>query len=186
MGLTPAKINDAVRHLRDGKTIAYPTEAVYGLGCDPFNAIAVYKILRAKHRNVAKGLILVASDWSQIEDLVEPIAPPLRARALESWPGPVTWVFPASDLVPNWIRGDHRSVALRVSAHPLIQQLCQQFGGPIVSTSANLEGQTPIRDYRTVRIALEKKIDYILEGYVSGEARPTQIRDAITDEVLRR
>ncbi len=182
----PNAIKMAVKTLREGGVIAYPTEAVYGFGCDPFSAPAVYHLLSIKHRQPEKGVILVASDWAQVDNLTKPIAPPLLAHVLETWPGPITWLFPASDLVPRWIRGNHDTIALRVSDHPVVQQLCSQFCGPIVSTSANTEGQHPCRDYRTTCITFKDKIDYILNGHVGGLARPTSIRDAITDEILRR
>ena len=175
----------AVTVLRNGGVIAYPTEAVYGFGCDPFNQTAVTKLLTLKKRNPRKGLILVASNFAQIEHLIMPIAPQLLAHVLETWPGPFTWVFPASQLVPAWIRGDHNTVALRVSAHPIVKQLCDQFCGPIVSTSANLEGELPTRDYRATHIAFKDAVDVIIKGAVGKLARPTEIRDAITNEVLR-
>jgi len=174
-----------LKYLQEGKVIAYPTEAVYGFGCDPFNQEAVNKLLQIKHRNPDKGLILVASDWRQIENLVEPIPPIALSQVLASWPGPHTWVFPASTLVPHWIRGKHRTIAVRVSAHPIIQEICQIFTGPIVSTSANRESEPALRDTRTVQMMFSKQIDFIVPGKVSGQARPTTIRDAISGTVLR-
>lgn len=175
----------AVKTMRAGGVIAYPTEAVYGFGCDPFNQTAVLKLLALKKRNPRKGLILVASCFEQIKPLITPIAPQLLTHVLETWPGPVTWVFPASDAVPAWVRGDHQTIALRVSAHPIVQQLCDQFCGPIVSTSANLEGELPTRDYRFTQIAFKNAVDFIINGSVGKLSRPTTIRDAITHEILR-
>lgn len=178
-------ISAALACLNQGKIIAYPTEAVYGFGCDPFKLDAVARLLRLKHRSVDKGLILVAADWRQIESLVEPIPPRALAQVLSTWPGPFTWVFPASQMAPSWIRGKHSTIALRVSAHPLVQQLCQAFDGPIVSTSANREGQPPLREYRMMQMMFGKEIDYILPGKVSGQSNPTIIRDAISGMILR-
>lgn len=180
------QINQAVHALRNKKVIAYPTESVYGLGCDPFCSEAVYHLLDIKHRQIEKGLILVASKWEQIEHLIQPIAPPLLAHVMETWPGPVTWAFPASDLVPNWIRGHHTSIALRISAHPTVKELCDAFCGPIVSTSANIAAHAPTRDYRAAKIAFQKKVDVVIDGKVSGLKQPTPIFDAITNEPLRR
>lgn len=179
-------INAAVTALRNGHVIAYPTEAIYGFGCDPFNSQAVFKLLSIKRRQPEKGLILVASTWEQIETLTKPLAPQLLSHIKETWPGPVTWVFPASDLVPSWIRGHHDTIALRVSAHPVIQQLCERFCGPIVSTSANIEGHPPKRDYRSCSIAFKDSVDYIINAKCGGQTNPSTIRDAITNQVLRR
>lgn len=179
------EILKALKYLKQGKLIAYPTEAVYGLGCDPFNQQAVYQLLSLKQRSVNKGLILVASNWQQIIDLIKPIPPKVRQVVELSWPGPVTWVFPASEKVPPWIRGQHETIALRISSHPIIQLLCNQFEQPIVSTSANVEGQPPARDAATVITQFANKIDYLIAGELGGASRPTEIRDAITGKILR-
>ncbi|MCH9769828.1 MAG: threonylcarbamoyl-AMP synthase [Gammaproteobacteria bacterium] len=178
-------INKAVVELKLGRLIAYPTEAVFGLGCDPFNIDGVTHLLQLKNRRQEKGFILVAANFEQLEELVEPLPPPQLSQVLNSWPGPTTWVFPATQQVPHLIRGPHNSIAVRVSDHPVVQQLCQGFGGPIISTSANLEGAPPLRDTRSVQLAFADKVDFIVEGEVGQQKSPSEIRDAITNEVLR-
>jgi len=178
-------LKTALTCLKEGGVIAYPTEAVYGFGCDPFNFDAVTRLLQLKQRSVNKGLILVAANWQQIAGLVEPIPPRALAQALSTWPGPNTWVFPASAMVPNWIRGNHQTVALRVSAHPIVQELCLAYGGCIVSTSANREGEPPLRDSRTMQMMFGKQIDFIVSGKVGGQGNPTVIRDVISGDILR-
>jgi len=185
MSAAPADIALAVKSLHKGDLIVYPTEAVYGIGCDPFNPSAIAKILQLKERHLEKGFILVASSWEQIEPLVQPIEPPALYRVLDTWPGPTTWAFPAKSDVPHWIRGNHTTVAVRVSAAPIVKALCEAFGNPIVSTSANLKNQPPVRDYRTAKITFGNKIATILEGKVGKATNPTEIRDAITGEVIR-
>lgn len=185
MTIKPADLQAALTSLNQGKVIAYPTEAVYGFGCDPFCADAVGRLLQLKQRSVEKGLILVAADWQQIESLVEPIPPRALVQVFATWPGPHTWVFPASSAVPSWISGKHTSVALRVSAHPVVQELCRAYGGPLVSTSVNRDGQPPLRDYRTVQMMFGKQLDFIVPGKVGGQNNPTIIRDAISGMVLR-
>lgn len=184
--IDPEEIKKAVDALKKGGVIAYPTEAVYGLGCDPFNVDAVGQLLHIKHRHMDKGFILVASNWKQVEPLVEHIAPPLLAQVLQNWPGPISWVFPAKSSIPAWITGKHKTIALRVSAHPAIQALCLSFGGPIISTSANIEGQPPARNYRTVKMTFGKLISMIVKGEVGQSAKPSEIRDAITGEIIRK
>lgn len=180
-----ATIKEAALLMRRGCVIAYPTEAVYGLGCDPFNADAITKLLQLKHRSLHQGFILVAENWEQLEPLVQPIEPAALYQVLETWPGPVTWLFPARPIVPNWIKGEHSSIAVRVSNHRTVKALCHAFDGPIVSTSANIHGQPAIRDYRTVKMTFGDKLDMVLEGKVGPELKPTMIKDAVTGEVIR-
>ena len=148
---TNLQITATVRCLKSGSIIAYPTEGVYGLGCDPFNELAVKKLLALKQRLVEKGLILISSDWSQVQHLTQPIAEKQLQAIFTTWPGPVTWVFPASQLAPSWICGKHPTIALRITDHSIAKMLCQQFGKPIVSSSANPEGQPPARTIKEVQ-----------------------------------
>jgi L-threonylcarbamoyladenylate synthase len=183
--LTDFRLRETVRHLAQGDVIAYPTEAVYGLGCDPLNAGAVQRILSMKQRPVDKGLILVAADLAQLTPFLQPLAPAQQDRLAQSWPGPVTWVIPCLPEVPRWLRGRHTSLAVRVSAHPLVQRVCTAWGGPIVSTSANISGHPPARTPLRVRLAFPGQVDYVIHAPLGGAERPTQIRDLISDEVRR-
>jgi L-threonylcarbamoyladenylate synthase len=183
--LKTEQIDIAVNHLKQGKVIAYPTEAVFGLGCDPYNIDAVSRILQIKHRALDKGFILIASSWEQIQPLVMYLRPDLLTRVFATWPGPVTWLFPASKNVPSWIRGKYDSVAVRVTAHPIAKALCEQFGGPIISTSCNKSGDPAARDIRTIQLTLGNTVDYVIEGKLGGRLRPSEIRDALTGEVIR-
>lgn len=183
--LKPEILNAALSCLNQGLVIAYPTEAVYGFGCDPYNLSAVQRLLSIKTRSMEKGLILVASEWSQIETLVEPIPPLLLTQIRSTWPGPYTWLFPASLHVPDWIKGRHNTIALRISDHPIVRELCRAFASPLVSTSANREGELPLRDTRSVEIVFGKQVDFIVPGKVGGQANPTMIRNAVTGEIVR-
>lgn len=179
-------VAQACQHLRAGDVIAYPTEAVWGLGCDPHNEKAVHRVLTLKNREVEKGLILVAADQTQISELLKPLQPEQLRHLDETWPGPVTWLIPdPSQLIPDWVRGEHDTVAIRVSAHPLVQALCKEFGGPIVSTSANLAGQPEIRSRSTLQETFSTSIDYVVDGELGESDRPSEIRDLRTGNVLR-
>ncbi len=171
--------------LHAGGLIAYPTEAVYGLGCDPMNYDAVERLLLLKHRPWQKGVILIAASIEQLAPYILPIAPEHQATLDATWPGPNTWLVPASDACPPWIRGNHTTVAVRVSAHPLVQQLCSAFGGAIVSTSANLAGKLPARSALQVQLGLGGNVDYCLHGELGGADQPTTIRHLISGEVVR-
>ena len=179
------QINEAVYILQQGGVIAYPTEAVYGLGCDPANHKAVQKILELKQRDRNKGLILIAAAFEQLSPFLEEIEESLKQRVLATWPGPVTWLWPAKTEVSSWLRGEHTTIAIRVTAHPLVVELCRTFGGALVSTSANVSGKPPARDAEQVQAQFKDQLDYILEGEVGGLAKPSQIRDVVTGKVLR-
>ncbi len=179
------QVREAARALHAGGVIAYPTEAVYGLGCDPLDADAVLRLLALKQRPVEKGVILIAADLTQLEPYVGPLPDPLRRKVLATWPGPVTWLLPVSDTVPVWLRGRHDSLAVRVTAHPLAAALCQRFGGAIVSTSANISSRPPARNPLTVQRVFGGRLDFILHGPLGGLDRPTEIRDGRSDRVVR-
>jgi len=170
--------------INSGGIIAYPTEAVYGLGCRPDDFLAVKRVLQLKKRSMHKGLILVAADIEQIEPYVDYPTASVRERVLKSWPGPITWVLPATGMVPFWISGCHNSVAVRVSSHPAVNGLCRMVG-VLVSTSANPEHGVPARSAMRVLTYYGNLVDYILPGKVGSQVRPTEIRDAIKNTVLR-
>lgn len=173
--------------LRRGGVVAYPTEAVWGLGCNPFDEAAVTRLLAIKQRPVDKGLILIAADAAQLDPLVDwaALAGDRRLVVQATWPGPNTWTVPVTDRVPAWIRGAHASVAVRVSDHPTVIALCEAFGGPLVSTSANLTGMPPAFHRDALDPALVDQLDAVCEGETGGLASPTAIRDAATGDVLR-
>jgi L-threonylcarbamoyladenylate synthase len=178
---------DAVATLRRRGVIAYPTEGVWGLGCDPFDEGATLRLLALKQREVDKGLILVAASTAQLDGLVDWEALPASRRdvVLASWPGPHTWVMPATPRVPPWITGGRDSVAVRVSAHPLVVALCDAFGGALVSTSANVSTLPAPRTRAELDPRIVAGVDAILAGETSGLAQATTIRDARDDRQLR-
>jgi L-threonylcarbamoyladenylate synthase len=183
--MSPWRLAPAVQVLQAGGVIAYPTEGVFGLGCDPWNRRAVERILAMKRRSWTKGLILIAADIGQLEPFMAPISKAQRAQLLTSWPGPMTWVVSARAQTPRWLRGEHTSLAVRVTDHPVAAALCHRFGAPIVSTSANRAGRPPACSARQVRRALGAEIDWVVDGPVGGLIGPTPIRDLLTGTLLR-
>ena len=171
--------------IQSGGIIAYPTEAVYGLGCDPFNQDAVIKLLQLKKRSVEQGLILIASSWQQIKNLYIELPSPALQRIKPTWPGPVTWLLPASQEVPAWITGKHSRVAIRITAHPVAKSICDVVDQPLVSSSANVSGESALRDAVTVKEKFAHAIDFIVPGNVGNLMQPTIIRDAITGKLIR-
>ena len=178
-------IREAVRRIAAGGIIAYPTETLYGLGCDPFNGPAVLRLLALKRRAVEQGLILIASHFWQVESLMAPL--PTATRQHVMYPGrqPVTWVLPCRAEVPYWMRGSHHSLAIRITTHPLAACLCDRWGGPLVSTSANIHGQRPATSPLSVRKAFRDELDYVLHDPAVATNRPSEIRDGITGAILR-
>lgn len=177
-----------LRRARDvvwgGGVLAYPTEAVFGLGCDPLNAAAVAKLLAIKQRDAGKGFILIAADIVQVEPFMQ-LDGAMRTALLATWPGPVTWVVPAAAGVPDWLTGGRDTLAVRVTAHPVARALCEATGLALTSTSANLSGRSALRSSVAVRRLLGNKVDYVVPGAVGGLKKPTEIRDARTGQVLR-
>lgn len=179
-------VHRAAHHLKSGGVIAYPTEAVWGLGCDPWNPEAVERLLALKHRPVDKGVILVAASLGQVAHLFDPLEPTVLQTAEQHWPGPVTCLVPdPEEYVPEWIRGRHSAVAVRVSAHPLVQRLCQAFGGPIVSTSCNPAGREPARRAWQVARYFGDALDFTVPGDLGGQRQPSRIIDLMTGKQLR-
>ncbi|MEZ5447844.1 MAG: L-threonylcarbamoyladenylate synthase [Thiolinea sp.] len=178
-------VDEAVATLRQGGLLAYPTEAVFGLGCDPGQLMAVQRLLGVKQRPAAKGLILLAAHLNQLSDYIPPLDEAMAARVLPTWPGPVTWLLPVHERVSPLLRGHHNTIAVRISDHPVCQQLCQKFGGPIVSTSANLAGEEPAITAQQVQEQLGMQIDLILDRPVGGRRRPSEIRNAVSNQIIR-
>ena len=183
--MSRSRVARAARIARADGVIAYPTEAVFGLGCLPRDRKAVMRLLAIKRRSWQKGLILVAADFRELEPYVLLPPEPRRSEILATWPGPNTWVLDARADAPRWITGGRASVAVRVTAHPLAAELCRAFGGALVSTSANRHGEAPARTAGAVRDAFGDEIDVVLNGSVGGLERPTPIRDAISGDTVR-
>ncbi len=169
--------------LAEGKIIAYPTEGVYGLGCDPFNQQAVEKLLALKQRPVAKGLIMLISDWSQLTPLISAVPHSALEQVRATWPGPVTWVFPKAANVPEWLSGNYPSIAIRMTSHPIARGLCTD--GPLVSTSANISGLAPAIDMAGVCAQFPNGVDALITGSLGGINQPSAIYDVLSGKRLR-
>lgn len=179
-------VQEAVEQIALGHVIAYPTEAVYGLGCDPFNEQAFEQLLQLKNRSLKKGVILIASSVDQLENLVQLRNQPWSEAVLQSWNQsdlPMTWVLPTQSGVPTWLTGGRTTLAVRVTHHPVAKALCELFGKPLVSTSANLSGEAPIRTATACANAFPGLA--VVEGDLMGLSQPSQIWDAQTLSQLR-
>ena len=174
------------RIVRDGGVVAYPTEAVFGLGCRPdAAAAAIERILALKQRPADKGLIVVTDSLERVLHWLQPLTAEQRAAVDASWPGPTTWLWPARPECPALLRGDHDSLAVRVSAHPAVRALCAAADSALVSTSANRAGEAPCRDWQCVRDTFATGIDAILQAECGSRGAPSAIRDARSGRWLR-
>lgn len=185
MSVVGHDIAAACQAVQQGKVIAYPTEAVFGLGCDPANLEAVQRILTLKQRPAHKGLILIAADLQQLAPWLLPLEPELLQQILPTWPGAVTWLLPVRPEVSPLIRGEHDTLAVRVTAHPVCRELCLRLGHPLISTSANLNGQEPARSVAEVMQQFDQQLGFILNAPLGDQAQPTQIRDGRTGAIIR-
>lgn len=184
--LPSGSIAHAVDVLNKEEVIAYPTEAVFGVGCDPDSETAVSRLLALKQRPVEKGLILIASSFEQLKPYIDDslLTPVQRESIFAAWPGPVTFVFPALSTTPRWLTGRFDSLAVRVTDHPLVIELCNAFGKPLVSTSANLTGLPPCRTAEDVLAQFGSDFPVVI-GDTGGRLNPSEIRDALTGERFR-
>ena len=183
-------VAEASQCLKQGKVLAYPTEAVWGLGCDPYNESAFLEILRLKQRPIEKGVILLAGQISQVEHLLAKLPAANKQQVVDCWTQQsnheraTTWLLPADEQIPTWIKGQHPKVAVRVTNHPLCIALCNAFDSFIVSTSANPAGQTPARSLQDVSHYFGQQLNY-LNGDLGLSREPSRIVDAMTGEVIR-
>lgn len=178
------QIQHAAQLIQQGGVIAYPTEAVWGLGCDPYNEQAVRRILAIKQRPMHKGLIVIAGAIEQFAELLQDLSPEQLQQLQACWPGPNTWLVPHKQRLPHWVTGAHSTVALRVSDHPLVQQLCA-LTGPIISTSANPAGLPAATSRLRIEQYFHQQLDAILDAPLGGYRSPSLIRDLSSGTVIR-
>ena len=174
----------AAQLIAEGGVLAYPTEGVFGIGCDPSNPIAIQKLLAIKSRDPAKGLILIAANIQQLAPWIQPLGDTILNRIADTWPGPVTWVLPARDDAPASLTGGRPTIAARVSAHPPVVALCLAANTALVSTSANLSGESPARHPEQLHSLAG--VEACLDASVGQLSSPTPIFDATTGAQLRR
>ena len=182
------QVLQSAKILHQGGVIAYPTEAVYGLGCDPKNLSAIKKILDLKQRKKEKGLILIASTFEQLAPYIKPLEKNTEEKLLKSWKNKteaITWLVPASKNTSEYLKGEFDTLAVRVSSHPVVKKLCDAFSGAIISTSANIATQDAARTSEGVQHIFNDKIDFIVYGETDVNAQPSKIYDALTDKIIR-
>lgn len=168
-------LQQAVSRLNAGGVIAYPTEGVWGLGCLWTDEEAIKEILRLKQRPLEKGMIILCSQLADIKDYLLPLTVENIQQIEQDLPYPVTWIVPCKLTVPESVRGQHSSIAVRFSRHPQVQALCAQVG-PIISTSANPAGLAAAMSELEVKNYFQDQLSYILPGELGGFSKPSEIR----------
>lgn len=173
-----------VTYLKRGGIIAYPTESCYGLGCDPRNPHALKQLIRLKGRNAAKGLLLIADSFKRLRPFIRPLSATQLAQMKRTWPGPFTWVVPASSACSSHLTGGRSTIAIRVTAHPGAAQLCRTLGMALVSTSANKSGRMPAKTAAECRRIFGPRVR-VIDGHIGQRRRPSTLIDLATGAILR-
>ena len=172
-------------HLKRGGLIAYPTESCYGLGCDPGNRRAVLRILKLKQRPQRKGLILIASRYSQVASYLQPLTHADQLKLQQYGSQAVTCLMPTHHSAPRWLRGEHDTLAVRFTAHPFARQLCREADSALISTSANRNGQRPAKTYAECQRLFGKSV-WVLAGRVGKRKQPSTIRAWTDGKIVRK
>ncbi|WGE75779.1 Sua5/YciO/YrdC/YwlC family protein [Actinobacillus equuli] len=179
-------LENIVEQLKQNSVVAYPTEAVFGLGCNPNNESAVRALLKLKKRPEEKGLILIAPT----KELLLPYIDESKLTAVhwQIFETPseqaITWVMPAKKEVPQYLTGQFDTIAVRLCRIPAVIELCERTGFALTSTSCNLTGQEPCRTADEVK--LQFGVDFpVLEADTVGKTNPSEIRDIFTQHIFR-
>ena len=169
-------IQFAAHQVRHGGVIIYPTETVYGLGCDPMNFDAINYLNQLKHREPGKGLILLGHTLALFEDYIETLTEAGQNKILAT-SQPTSWIVNAKDSLPDWLTNEQGTVAIRITQHPVVTELCQQLGHPIISTSANPSGKKTCRNALEAHKYFHDKVDAILidDRHLSGYASTIKV-----------
>jgi L-threonylcarbamoyladenylate synthase len=182
--MSPWALNRFSRAVSRGAVFGYPTDTIWGFGCHPLIPQSVARILQIKQRDPGKGLILLSSRLEYCAAYLGVDAQavkPIRLAAQQ----PTTWLVPASEFCPPWIRGNHASVAIRITDHPLLRYLCERLESPVVSTSANRSGCPTARNQLQMRKQFGGELDYIVTGFAAGGGRPSEIKSLAGGNIVR-
>jgi len=179
------RLRRAAHAIARGGVVAYPTEAVFGIGCDPDDPRAVERVLALKERPWHKGLIVIAAAAADLLPYLGSVSEEQWRTMTDTWPGAVTWLVPCSNAAPTLVTGASDQIAVRVPGHALARALCRHWGGALVSTSANRAGQWPLRSVTAVRRRFGHRLDDLVPGRLGAHARPSTIRSITTGEVIR-
>jgi len=180
------EIINAAKILRDGGVVAVPTESVWGLSCDANNEMSVRRLLSIKSRPESKGLILITDQFERLKFILGPFSRKTRLIIeSSSVDHPITCLVPHNGKLSKVILGENEKVAVRVIKHPPARALCAHFGGLLVSTSANPNGQPAARTESKVMEYFLNAIDFVSPGSVGGADNVSEIIDVASGNVVR-
>ncbi|MDH5433106.1 MAG: L-threonylcarbamoyladenylate synthase [Gammaproteobacteria bacterium] len=179
-----SQIEKAILTLAQGGVIAYPTESVYGLGCDPANQQALSKILQIKNRQPDKGLIILVSDILQAENYIQPLSDSQLEKITQTFERATTWLLPAKLGISEILTGGSDRIAVRITQHPVARSLCELSQSALVSTSCNLSGEKELINANQVRNSMGDVLDMIVDADVGGQP-PSRIIDLQSGKILR-
>lgn len=178
----PRLINQVVECLKDGGVIIYPTDTIYGLGCDIKQAKAIEKICQIKNMDPQKAqLSFICSDLSHLSEYSKSIDTPLYRMLKNYLPGPYTFILPASKQVPKILQSKKSTIGLRVPDNNICQQILTMLGNPILSTSLPGEMVEDYTDPEIIYDRFENLVDFVIDGGIGGMT-PSTIVDCTTDE----
>ena len=178
----PRLINQVVECLKDGGVIIYPTDTIYGLGCDIKHAKAIEKICQIKNMDPQKAqLSFICSDLSHLSEYSKSIDTPLYRMLKNYLPGPYTFILPASKQVPKILQSKKSTIGLRVPDNNICQQILTMLGNPILSTSLPGEMVEDYTDPEIIYERFENLVDFVIDGGIGGMT-PSTIVDCTTDE----
>jgi len=172
---TRKNILTASRIVRKGGLVVYPTETVYGLGCDPLNIEAVKRIFKVKGER-RKPLPILASSIKNVEKIAS-MSQEGEKIASKFWPGPLTLVFPKKLVLPDIVTCNLDSVGVRIPRHDVALQLISLSDGLLIGTSANRTGEKPPRTVQEATQQLKEKVDLVLDGGPTTLGRPSTVAD---------
>ncbi len=181
----PEEYEDISNAIVKGKIVAYPTESVFGIGCDPENEKSINKIIEIKNRSKQKGLIIIADEVKKLSKFIHKDYLDLFIKKSDIESKPTTWIVPSPKHVLNLVKGEDSSVALRITQHPIASRICKYSNKAIISTSANISSKTPAKNSNEILMQFGEEIDIIVDGRVGDSIKPTQIVDLITNKVIR-
>ncbi|WP_164109254.1 MULTISPECIES: L-threonylcarbamoyladenylate synthase [Sphingobacterium] len=155
-------INQALETLKKGGLILYPTDTIWGIGCDATNPDAVEKVFALKGRDLSKSMLILLHNDNQLASYVREI-PEVAYELMDTFDKPLTIIYSgAKNLAPNAIAQDG-TIGIRIVAHPFCQQLLQRFKKPIISTSANISGQPSATTFDQIDNLIKENVDYIVK-----------------------
>jgi L-threonylcarbamoyladenylate synthase len=160
-----------------GGLIALPTDTLYGLAVNPFNAVAVERLFRAKGRSAAQALPLIAANHAQVVSALGELSQPAAALARRFWPGPLTLLVKAPASLAAAVSAGTGRVGIRVPAHAAARALCLACDGPLTATSANVSGEPASNDPDVVARAMSESIDLLLDAGLTAGGQPSTIVD---------